>query len=408
MMVDFNKVGYSGSGTSRDIMDVWDKHSRPRPSEDFYSSNYNSDTSLSGAFAKADPIYGDQTQTFNQAAADQEAPKESLMEKMYPGKDYGGPKVETNTLKRDASKVVTDGAVVSRKANMAMEDTKEQIQTFKDDFKQARKEALDAMKESAQSMDIPLDQAFDSLVPDGSAGKAQAAMYLGLELSTQGLGSMVTAPGKAAYVSQELSKEDKKLSPEQQKALLEDMSKNLQASRAAPADTRAEGGSAPSVPTDTKAEEIAWENMEADDLKELLAADPEGEDQPELEQLMTLEEDLDEVLDNHRFVSEHYHEMGDLVQKGIALEATDQSHAVKETLNEATVAVDAPAVELASQSLNGIVRLDTNATTIDQVVFASVDDISTKVDDSKLDHDILAHELQQHMAREIAPGMGSI
>ncbi len=46
--------------------------------------------------------------------------------------------------------------------------------------------------------------------------------------------------------------------------------------------------------------------MESDDLAELLAADPEGEDQPEMEALRQQEHDLNMVQDNHRYVKEHY------------------------------------------------------------------------------------------------------
>ncbi len=406
-------TGYSSglTGGSRGIMDVWDLNAKPSAEDDFYGNNHNSNGSLQAAFSAADPIYGDNQQTTTQSLVQGDTIEETLMEKMHPDKEYtkisgntSAENINTQKLYRDASKTVTDGAAVKKEAGKLEIDTDKAINDFKSDFKQARMEAMDQLKESAENMDIPVDQALDSLIPDGSAGKAQAAMYLGVELAASGMGSLATAPGKAAYVSQELSKQDKKLSPDQQKALLEDMTKNLQASRSAPSDTRAAGGGGPSVPVDVPHERVAWENMESEDIKNLLAADPEGEDQPEMEILRDLEHAIEDVQDNHEFVANNYHALGDIFEKTEALVETGQSNVAKDQVDNAQVVADAADVDLASQSLNGIVRLDTSAVTQSEVIMASVSEVATKTDVEKLDTAVLQNELSQYMSAEIRPG----
>ncbi len=305
--VAFNDVASSGYNSAphalegRNIMEVWGPDSAPAPSDDFYEK-----TDYGSATITPDPIYGEERQTFTQSLIEGNTREETLMQTMFPDRDYSPPKIDAQSMKRDANKVVTDGAKVSRQANMAMEETKEQIANFQQDWKQAKTEALDKFVESAKEMGInPLDAA-DQMIPGDSAGKASAMMYIAAELAVGG-GSFATA-GKAYFVNQELSKADKKLSPEQQKALLEDTLKNLQ-QPSKPADTRMEAsasGSAVAAIDDTPESEVAWENMEIDDLAEFLAADSDGLDQPEMQELLLVEHELEEVLDNHQYVQEHY------------------------------------------------------------------------------------------------------
>ncbi len=308
--VAFNDVansGYSSSvrspGGNRDIMTVWDPYKAPAPSDDFYE---NKDYGGAGGTTIApDPIYGEEQQSFTQSLIEGNTREETLMETMFPDKNYSGPKIDAQSMKRDANKVVTDGAKVSRQANMAMEETKEKIAEFKEDWKQAKTEALDAFVESAKEMGIDPLQAADQMIPGDSTGKAGAMMYIAAEMMAGG-GTMATA-GKAYYMNQELSKADQKLSADDQRSLLEDMQKRLVESTK-PADTRMEAstsgaGAEVEAPPES---EIAWENMEIDDLAEFLGADSEGMDQPEMQALLLLEHELEEVLDNHQYVQEHY------------------------------------------------------------------------------------------------------
>lgn len=308
--IAFNDVansGYSSSvrspGSNKDIMKVWDPYKAPAPSDDFYENKeYGGAGGLSSV---PDPIYGDQQQSFTQSLIEGNTREETLMETMFPDKNYSGPKIDAQSMKRDANKVVTDGAKVSRQANMAMEETKEQIANFQTDWKQAKTEALDAFVESAKEMGVDPLQAADQMIPGDSAGKGSAMMYIAVEMMAGG-GTMATA-GKAYYMNQELSKADQKLSPDQQRSLLEDMQKRLVESTK-PADTRMEAstsgaGAEVEAPQES---EVAWENMEIDDLAEFLGADSDGMDQPEMQALLQLEHELEEVLDNHEYVKEHY------------------------------------------------------------------------------------------------------
>lgn len=307
--VAFNDTSTSGTGyrssphpiDGRDIMMVFDPYESPAPSDDFYNN-----TNYGGATIVPDPIYGEEQQTFTQSLIQGNTRQESLMKTMFPGKDYSGPQVNTQSLMRDANKVVTDGAQVSQKAGLARMDMEDKMNEFQTDWKQAKAEAMDQFIESAQEMGINPLEAADQMIPGGSSGKDAAMAYIAVELWAGG-GTFSTA-GKAYYMNQELSKADKQLSPDQQRSLLEDTLTQLQNS-SGPTDTRMEQSTAVSTAeaaTDTSSEGADWDNMEIDDLAEFLAADPDGLDQPEMQALMELEYALDEVDANHDYVREHY------------------------------------------------------------------------------------------------------
>lgn len=296
---DLSSDGYRpsarGLSAHRDIMDQ-----APSPS----TTDLFNTSSLKSAFASNDPLYG-QKQSFTESLIQGNTRTQSLMDTMRPDQSYQAAKVDTGSMMRDANKAVTDGANVSRQADMGMKDTKENIANFQQDFKQAQNEALDALKEAAIDMDIDPRVAVDSLVPDTAPSKTSAMAYVGSELAFGG-GTLSTF-AKTIFASQELSKQEKELPAEKQKALLEEARERLVSSSQQQNDTRANPSAGSSVPLDVpKQSEVAWDNMEADDLAELLAADPEGEGQPEMEALRQQEHDLNMVQDNHRYVKEHY------------------------------------------------------------------------------------------------------
>lgn len=307
--VSFNDTSTSGTGyrasphpiDGRDIMMVFDPYEAPKPSDDFYNNkNYGSSTVV------PDPIYGEERQSFTQSLVEGNTREQSLMETMFPGKNYSGPKVNAQSLMRDANKVVTDGAQVSQKASMARAEMENQMGAFQADWKAAKAEAMDQFIESAQEMGINPLEAADQMIPGGATGKEAALAYIAVELWAGG-GTFSTA-GKAFYMNQELSKADKQLSPDQQRSLLEDTLAQLQNSKG-PTDTRMEQSTAVATAeaaTDTSGEGPAWDNMEIDDLAEFLAADPDGMDQPEMQELLELEYALDQVDDNHDYVRAHY------------------------------------------------------------------------------------------------------
>lgn len=346
----------SSRGLGAHTRDIMDRGYANAPAPDL-GSLFNSG-SMEANPGVYDPFSGEHQQTFTQSLIQGNTRTETLMETMNPGKSYAGPKVNAGGMMRDAGKAVTDGAKVSRQANNAMDDTKKNIASFQQDWKQAKTEALDALKESAKDMDISPSAAVDALIPDTGATKAAAMVYIGAEMMLGG-GSFATALGKGSFVSgQVLSDKDKNLSPEKQEALLEETVKRLQASSAGSNDTRANASGGGSVPLDApKGSDVAWENMQSDDLAEFLAADTDGADQPEMKALLQLECDLEVVQENHGHVKQHY---GDVVTSDkIAASVSAGNGAMNKLVADATVvaapAYDAVDVMLSGDSVSGIV-----------------------------------------------------
>lgn len=369
------------------------------PSDNFYSGTYDTRSMTS----IPDPIMGNENQqTFTQSLIAGNTRTESLMQTMYPDRKYDAPKVDTQSLKRDPTKKITDGQQVAEKTVGAQAETQEKIGQFKEDFKQAKTEALAQFVDSAKSMGIDPAAAADQMVGDQALGKASAIAYVAAEAAVGG-GTLATI-GKASFLNNELSKEDKKLSPEQQKALLEDMQKNLQ--NPSPAQQDAQDGMTASVsaaagPSES---EVAWENMEIDDLAELLEADPEGEDQPEMQELLQMEHDLDEVVDHNQATAEQY---GNFVTTDkLFAHAETGNDAISKIVDEASVVVDsepmaqkfdATAASLAGDSLSGVV-LKANDTRFDS------NTVETVVDMTQVDTATAAQHLEADVKNQFRAG----
>ncbi len=397
--------GYSISskGLSAHASDIMARtYSSPSPSvENLYETK-----SLQAAFAQNDPVYGEE-QSFTQSLVAGNTRTESLMDTMYPDQSYSGPKVDAGSMMRDANKVVTDGAKVSRQANMAMENVQENIANFQADWKQAKHEALDAMIDASKDMGIDPAAAADALIPDTASTKGAALAYIGAELAVGG-GTFATI-GKATFVSQELSEQEKKLSPEKQEALLKETMDRLQASAASNQDSRAKPD-AGSVPADApKESEVAWDNMEIDDLAEFLAADSDGMDQPEMQELMQMEHDLEIVLDNHDYVQEHYADV--VTADKMFASAASGNEAMNTILLDASVVesqnvavtydkgVDAASVGLAGDSLAGVSMLASDARFDSSAV-------QTFLDATKVDVPEVKRQLSADIQMQFSAGMG--
>ena len=404
--VAFNDIassGYSASANAveqRDIMKVWDAYAAPAPGDDFYEN-----TNYGGAYGSTvmpDPIYGEQ-QTFTQSLVEGNTRQESLMETMFPDKSYAAPKVNAQSMMRDANKVVTDGAKVSRQANMAMEDTKSQIASFQQDWKQAKAEAFESFIDSVPEGVNPMDAA-NQMLPEVSPGKADAMLYVAASVAVGG--GTFAAAAMEYMKTPELSKADKLLSPDQQKKIMEDTLTQLQQSRKSP-DTRQEASvsGAAEVVDDAPQSGVAWENMEIDDLIEFMGADSDGLDQPEMQELLQMEHDLEIVLDNHEYVQEHY---GDVI-------TADKMYASASTGNEQMVSVlaDAEVVQampvldevprydsldgmLAGDSVRGVTLLASD-TRFDSSGVQTVLDL-TKVNTSEAERQLTADIEQQFKA----------
>ena len=258
-------------------------------------------TSLSGTFkAWSDPILTQRPDT-TQSSPIVNTATQTPMAKMRPTTSYTPPPVNTATLTRDATKTIRDGASVSATTNTALNTTKNTIANFQNDWKEGVNAAYDAMIDTAKEMNISPAAATDTLISDSIPTKAGALAYMGAEITTAGLGSLATM-GKGVFLAQELSKEEKRLPPEKQKALLENTLARLQASPT-PSDTHATTGNSFVSTNANQNSGINWQSMTVEDLKEMFE-DPRGENQPEMQALRKTEQALVELQDHNLHIAE--------------------------------------------------------------------------------------------------------
>lgn len=359
--------------------------------------------------------------SFEQPKADQD-PKETLMEKLHPDKSYKGPDFNKQDNMRDVNLVVKDGEKITKRTDFAKQENDKQKETLKQDFEADKAEAVECLKEAAISNQCSPEVAVDTLVSKGDSSKAGAATAIFAEAATGGMGSLATM-GKGGAVVVTASKEDQKLSPEKQEALLEDTLKQLQSRSASDQDTRmsasANGGagSAPG-PMPNGHSEAHWENFDADDLEEFLATDVKK--LPEWEDACKIEYDIGEAQKNQRFVAEHYGEHGDIVAKAEVMADSGQSDVLRRELDSSKVAVDSASVQLSGASLAGFVtiKLPDSAANDAYGAFENVSDIGerlavvkaseieTRYDYPSMDQGVIKSELTGGMMKQMSAAFG--
>ncbi len=409
---DKSGFGYSKAvnHSPKDIMSV-DVSSAAPSIENLFNSQ-----SASTAFASNDP-------NINQAPQ-QDSPTETLMEKLHPDNDYQGAtgfKKQDNM--RDVNKVVKDGQNIAQRTDNARQENNEAKETLRKDFDTDKQVAVEAMQECAVESGINPNDATDSLVSSGESSKVCATSAIFAEAATGGMGSIATM-GKAATVAVVASKEDKKLSPDEQKALLEDTLKQLQSRSASTEDTRmsaSTSGGGGNAPLPDSKNEACWENCTADDLKELLASDVE--DMPEWEALDEIEFSIDEAQENQRFVAENYGERGDLIAKAEAAAAGGNSAVLQGQLDSAQVHVNAGDAQLAGQSVSGFVMIKLPEDTVNQMaangatfestadakemfVAVQASDVETRYDNSLINENVVSQELSGFMQKQMQAAFG--
>lgn len=415
-MIESNSLAFnsaSGDGynksvkhSPRDIMSV--DVSAPPPS---IENLFNKITSSLG-FAKNDP-------TYNQPEEDVD-PKETLMEKLHPDTSYEGPDFNKQDNMRDASKVVKDGEKVSQRTDFAKQENDEQKENLREDFETDKNVAVEALKEAAIESGVDPSVAVDTMVSGGESTKATAASAIFAEAATGGMGSLATA-GKAATVTVVASKEDQKLSPDEQRALLEDTLRTLQSSSSQD-DTRlaasTSGGAANNEDAPAPESDAQWENITVEDLEELLSSDVE--DLPEWEALSEIENDIEEVLDNHRFVAANYSTTGDLIAKAEAAAESGQSHVLKDELESSRVAVNSGDVEIAGAGLTGIVamkvpddvavsaaRFDSVVDARERFVAVQATEVETRYDQSRMNMNVVGEQLDGVIGQQFAASLSA-
>ena len=307
-----------------------------------------------------DPVYG-QKQDFADSLTKGNTRTQTLMSQISPDRSYEPPKVNADNLKRDANKAISDGSSVSQKANMAIEDTKRVADSFKQDWKQAKSEMLTALKDAAKNMEVSPEDAVKSLIPNNAATKMDALSYM--LTGVFGGGSLAMLAVGGGSVVAELGKEDKKLPLEKQEALLEETLTILKSSSSSNGASANPTTANASVPMDApKGSSFSWEDLEAGDLKEFMAADSEGNDQPEIKKLNDQMHNLEEVIDNHKYVGNNYN------PKDVAPEKPD-----------------AGSVYLAGAALSDIsvIKINANTPAVNDAEMDNVYDIAAMINDNE-------------------------
>lgn len=383
----FNQAGVKRADVSaQNIMDQLRAGAAPAPSESFQQG------------LVLNPVFEEEgnADTYMQDLIDGNERKGTLMETMRPDQDYKPPEIKDN-LKRDANKAVTDGNKVAKQASGGMEEIQKQKASFKTDFMQAKSEATQMLSEAAKDMDIDPKEAMDQMVAKRET--SSLGMLAGAGASVVAGGGLATGAAAVHGVTQELSKKDKQLSPKEQEAILVDTLKRLQESRK-PLDSREEASGAKVDTTvaqeSPKQSDIAWENMEMADLAELLKADPEGNDQPEMEELMLAESELNDVKHNHDYVREHY---ADSISGDKMTASAESNGAMAKIMADARVVtvptIDAGAVYLAGEGIKGVEVLASD-TSFDSGA------VNTVMDWNKLDEAATKQQLNADINRQFS------
>ena len=353
----------------------------------------------------AGPAFQENDQTFTESLIEGNTRDQTFMQMLRPEESaagkYKADKIDTQSLKRDVTKPIDDAQQISQKAHEGLADVKEKIGNFMEDWNQAKSEALDVVKQTAIDQGHDPAVAVDTLIPDHAATKSTAMAYVVGEAAF-GAGTLATM-GKTAYLATEVGEERKRLSKSEQEALLEEATRRL--AESAPQDTRANpGGGGPSVSADDQSENH-WQNFEAADLAEFLAADPMQED--EFAELVELEYELEEnvINGNHAEIREFYGKTGDLLAKA-ELEISSGNVAVQDLVEEATVvenvktvaSFDAEHVKLSGDSISGVSTVITD-------VEMDTTTVNTVLDHEKLNTSALEVQLEMAINRKMDAGM---
>ncbi len=232
-----------------------------------------------------------------------------------------------------AKKAVTNGAEAAKSLSAGKQQVAATAAAMKSDWAENKAQAMACLKEAAENKGF-----------DGDAVVAQICSSGG---NDSGLGSMVTANNSGGFMDFKPSKQDKNLKPEELKALMQDTVKIAQSSGTI--DTRMSfgSGSAPALKGD-----IA--KLDEGNMEKLLTQNIT--DQPEYEAVLNVGNALDEVAQNHGYVSNNYN-------------PTDV----------ADVKYDSTDVDLRGEALQGIVSMEIDAAVNDAYFDVSVSDISDRM-----------------------------
>ncbi|MCK5384398.1 MAG: hypothetical protein KAJ29_02395 [Alphaproteobacteria bacterium] len=345
------------------------------------------------AFNKApSPIMdeGEQQPNTVHDLAEQSENNGNIMDVMYPDRNYEADASGMNPTEYmfDPNKPVTNIDSATSVVGALKTDLNEKHAQFTEDFKQARGEAIEALKESANNLGLDAGMAEKTMVTQPQSGMAGAAAV--------GAGSLVTGPtvGVSATACLELSKDQKKLSPDEQKSVMEDMLKSLQASRQSP-EAQQESNSAAAVSGDdvqsAGKSEVAWENMTVEDIAHLIDSPHDGSNQEIFKDHELGADKIAQIENNWDFVRDSY---GDNVtgEKMYALEESGNG-AMTEILRDAEeVQFDATHMSLTGDFLASVGgKVAASEVTVD------TKEIATALNHDKIDYNRAGQELNNHI-----------
>ncbi len=253
---------------------------------------------LKDDFTKTNPFSMEKEQGFISSLTDGNTQKRTVLQTIMPNKSYGVDSINADAMKRSVEGFVGGGAQLQKQVATMQADVKKQMSEIRQDVKQAQCEAIDAVKCAAKdNPDIDRDVAVDAVSSPRESSKLTAGVAIAGEIG-MGAGTLATFL-KTVYSGNELSKEDKKLSPKEKEALLNDTLARLQSSGTN--ETVMEANSAATVKFDVPAQsKFDWNGMDVKDLERLLEADIDK--LPEMQELDNSYAALSDVNDNHGYL----------------------------------------------------------------------------------------------------------
>ncbi len=207
--------------------------------------------------------------------------------------------IKTN-MSVDPNKTIKNGAEVSNSLVAGKEQVQDVKSSMEKTWSEAKGDAIECLKEAAINQNLDAGGVVNDICPSEHPTDKGAALLAGAtDLATGGMGSLITAGVGAAFISFEVSKQDKSLKPDQIKALIEDTMKIAQSG--GPQDTRSGGGAADAPPQELKSD-IA--KLDYEGMKDLLEQNLDN--QPEYQAALDVESDLNKVEENHMYSSRNY------------------------------------------------------------------------------------------------------
>lgn len=332
---------------SKDVM--LGKSVSPDSSED----NMFSTGKLKQAFQNADPFSGENRQTFTQSLLVGNTQKKTSLQAISPKTSYKTDSNNAKQLDRSAQSPVADGGKMQKNAATMEKDIKSTMARATTDLKQAQSEQADATKHAAVDQGIGAGPAQDAMSPQSGADKATAAVAIAADVLVGG-GTFATM-GKAVFVQQGASKQDKKLSPKQVEALAADSLARAASSGGNETSLDSNAGATVKFDAGTKSR-FDFGGMDVDEYTQV--AQTSIENTPEMKNLSNDLAAVEKVQDN----------LSSLEDRGdIAFDLSDEK-------------IDAISVELTGQGLRGIASFKPVGLAANDASFSNVVDLAPKLD----------------------------